>query len=92
MEKALALLQEGKPVRVMLAGIAAEDLQILQRPQSPDLQAVLYVCNVAEGDAATGNEHTRSVETMAAAQGASAVHDLGSHRGRGCAHFRRPMP
>jgi len=34
---------------------------------------VLYVCNVAEADAATGNEHTRAVEKMAAAQGASVV-------------------
>jgi ribosome-binding ATPase YchF (GTP1/OBG family) len=34
---------------------------------------VLYVCNVAEGDAATGNEHTRRVEEMAKQQGASSV-------------------
>jgi ribosome-binding ATPase YchF (GTP1/OBG family) len=34
---------------------------------------VLYVCNVAEADAATGNEHTRAVEQMATAQGAGTV-------------------
>jgi ribosome-binding ATPase YchF (GTP1/OBG family) len=34
---------------------------------------VLYVCNVAEEDAAEGNEHTRAVEAMAAAQGAGVV-------------------
>ena len=34
---------------------------------------MLYVCNVAEADAATGNEHTRAVEKMAEAQGARTV-------------------
>ena len=34
---------------------------------------VLYVCNVAEKDAASGNEHTRAVEKMATAQGAGTV-------------------
>jgi ribosome-binding ATPase YchF (GTP1/OBG family) len=34
---------------------------------------VLYVCNVAEVDAATGNAHTKAVEQMAAAQGARTV-------------------
>jgi len=34
---------------------------------------VLYVCNVAEADAATGNAHSAAVEKMAAAQGAGAV-------------------
>jgi ribosome-binding ATPase len=34
---------------------------------------VLYVCNVAETDAAHGNEHTAAVAQMAAAQGASTV-------------------
>jgi len=34
---------------------------------------VLYVCNVAEEDAASGNEHTRAVERMAAGQGAKTV-------------------
>ena len=36
MEKALDLLQAGKPARVMLQGIAAEDLKILQGPQPAD--------------------------------------------------------
>ena len=73
MEKALALLQEGKPVRMLLPGIAHEDLLILQRLNLLTSKPVLYVCNVAEANAATGNEHTRAVEKMAAAQGAATV-------------------
>ena len=73
MEKSLELLQGGKPVRVLLKGIAAEDLHILQGLNLLTSHPVLYVCNVAETDAATGNEHTRAVEAMAEAQGARTV-------------------
>lgn len=73
MEQALALLQDGKPARILLDGIAAEDLAILQGLNLLTSHPVLYVCNVSEADAATGNEHTRAVEKMAAAQGARVV-------------------
>ncbi len=73
MEKSLELLQGGKPVRVLLKGIAAEDLHILQGLNLLTSHPVLYVCNVAETDAATGNQHTRAVEAMAEAQGARTV-------------------
>jgi ribosome-binding ATPase len=73
MEKALALLQEGKPVRIMLDGIAAEDLKILLGLNLLTSHPVLYVCNVAEAEAASGNAHVRAVEAMAAAQGARTV-------------------
>ncbi|MEO3385159.1 redox-regulated ATPase YchF [Mesorhizobium sp. CAU 1741] len=73
MEQALALLQEGKPVRMMLAGIAAEDLTILQGLNLLTSKPVLYVCNVAEDQASTGNEHTKAVEAMAETQGARTV-------------------
>ena len=73
MEQALALLNDGKPVRVMLDGIAPEDLAILQGLNLLTSHPVLYVCNVSEADAATGNEHTRAVEAMAKAQGARVV-------------------
>ncbi|WP_439955409.1 hypothetical protein, partial [Klebsiella pneumoniae] len=62
MEEALKLLQDGKPARVLLKGIAPEDLAILKGLNLLTSHPVLYVCNVAEGDAATGNEHTRAVE------------------------------
>ncbi|MET0576324.1 MAG: redox-regulated ATPase YchF, partial [Mesorhizobium sp.] len=73
MEKALALLQDGKPARVLLKGIAHEDLAILKGLNLLTSHPVLYVCNVAEADAATGNEHTEAVEKMAEAQGAGTV-------------------
>ncbi|MDG4896338.1 redox-regulated ATPase YchF [Mesorhizobium sp. WSM4976] len=73
MEASLELLQAGKPTRFLLNGIAPEDLRILQGLNLLTSHPVLYVCNVAEADAATGNEHTRAVEKMAAAQGAGTV-------------------
>ncbi|UUP16350.1 redox-regulated ATPase YchF [Nitratireductor thuwali] len=73
MEEALALLQEGKPARLLLEGIAAEDLKILRSLNLLTSKPVLYVCNVAEEDAAKGNAHSRAVEEMAAAQGAATV-------------------
>jgi len=73
MEQALELLQAGKPARIMLAGIAAEDLRMLQGLNLLTSKPVLYVCNVAERDAVAGNDHTRAVEAMAAGQGARSV-------------------
>ena len=73
MEQALELLNDGRPVRVLLPGLADEDLAILQGLNLLTSHPVLYVCNVAEADAASGNEHSRAVEAMARAQGASAV-------------------
>jgi GTP-binding protein YchF len=73
MESSLELLQAGKPVRLLLDGIAAEDLVILQELNLLTSKPVLYVCNVAEADAAKGNEHTQAVEKMAKAQGARTV-------------------
>ncbi|EKF43589.1 GTP-binding protein YchF [Nitratireductor indicus C115] len=73
MEKALELLQNGKPVRLLLDGIAAEDLKILRGLNLLTSKPVLYVCNVAEGDAAEGNEHSRAVAAMAESQGAMSV-------------------
>ena len=66
-------MQDGKPARVLLKGIAHEDLTMLQGLNLLTAHPVLYVCNVAEADAATGNEHTKAVEDMAGAQGASTV-------------------
>ncbi|RUW92163.1 redox-regulated ATPase YchF [Mesorhizobium sp. M7A.F.Ca.US.010.02.1.1] len=73
MEAALELLQAGKPTRILLKGISPEDLRILQGLNLLTSHPVLYVCNVAEADAVTGNEHTSAVENMATAQGAGTV-------------------
>ncbi len=73
MEASLKLLHDGKPARILLDGIAAEDLKILQGLNLLTSKPVLYVCNVAEGDAASGNAHSEAVAKMAADQGAEAV-------------------
>ncbi|QPC88435.1 redox-regulated ATPase YchF [Mesorhizobium sp. NBSH29] len=73
MEQTLALLQEGKPARLLLKGIALDDLEVLKGLNLLTSHPVLYVCNVAEAEAATGNAHTAAVEKMAADQGAHSV-------------------
>ncbi len=73
MEEALKLLQNGEPVRMLLKGIAPDDLLILKGLNLLTSKPVLYVCNVAEGDAAKGNEHTEAVAKMAQEQGAQSV-------------------
>jgi ribosome-binding ATPase len=73
MEASLKLLQDGKPVRTMLKSLAAEDLEILKGLNLLTSHPVLYVCNVSEEDAATGNAHTEAVAKMAAEQGAESI-------------------
>ncbi|MGB3897808.1 MAG: redox-regulated ATPase YchF [Mesorhizobium sp.] len=73
MERALELLQAGKPTRLLLTELDPEGLRILRDLNLLTSHPVLYVCNVAEGDAATGNAHSAAVEKMAAAQGAGTV-------------------
>lgn len=73
MERALALLQEGKPVRLLVPELDDEGRRVLRSLNLITSKPVLYVCNVAEGDAASGNEHTAAVEKMAAAQGAKTI-------------------
>ena len=73
MEKALELLQNGKPARLLLDGIAAEDLRLLQSLNLLTSKPVLYVCNVDEAHAASGNEQTAAIAEMAAQQNAQTV-------------------
>ena len=73
MEKALALLQEGKPARALRLGLAPEDLRLLDGLTLLTAKPVLYVCNVAEADAVSGNAYTEAVAAMAGAQGAGFV-------------------
>ncbi|MEO1702518.1 MAG: redox-regulated ATPase YchF [Pseudomonadota bacterium] len=73
MEDALTLLNEDKPVRLMLDGIAEEDHRILRSLNLLTSKPVLYVCNVAEDEAATGNDKSEAVAAMAAKQGARTV-------------------
>tara|TARA_R110000868_G_scaffold69764_6_gene205293 strand:+ start:161 stop:1291 length:1131 start_codon:yes stop_codon:yes gene_type:complete len=68
---AQAALEEGKPARTVQ--VDAEDLRAWKLLQLLTGKPVLYVCNVSEADAATGNAHSAAVAEMAAAQGNSHV-------------------
>jgi len=70
-DKALALVREGKPAR--LAQISAEEEPGWKALQLLTAKPVLYVCNVDEGSAATGNAYSRQVEERAKAEGAGCV-------------------
>jgi hypothetical protein len=70
--QALELLRDSKPARLTQPKDAEEKLA-LDRAQLLTAKPVLYVCNVDEGDAATGNAHSARVFEKAAAEGAAAV-------------------
>jgi GTP-binding protein YchF len=70
--QALELLRESKPVRLTEPKDEEERLA-LERAQLLTAKPVLYVCNVDEGDAATGNGHSARVFEKAASEGAKAV-------------------
>ena len=71
MKDALAVLEEGKPAR--LVEVAEDDRKAWRMLQLLSAKPVLYVCNVDEGEAAEGNALSASVAEMAAAQGNSHV-------------------
>jgi len=71
MDKALALLREGKPAR--LAELSPEEAPAYADLQLLTAKPVLYVCNVDEASAASGNAHSRAVEERAKAEGAGCV-------------------
>jgi GTP-binding protein YchF len=70
--QALELLRDSKPAR-LTAPKDAEEAIALERAQLLTAKPVLYVCNVDEGHAATGNHHSARVFDKAAADGAKAV-------------------
>ncbi len=71
-EPILPLLREGRPARALIASGAATPAEL--RPlQLLTAKPVLYVANVDEASAATGNAHAARVRTLAAAEGAEAV-------------------
>jgi GTP-binding protein YchF len=71
MEPVLALLREGKPARVFKP--SAEQKPVLDQMQLLTAKPVLYVCNVEEASAATGNALTEKVAAKAKAENASYV-------------------
>ena len=71
MEPVLAALRDGVPAR--RADIPPERQRELRALQLLSSKPILYVANVDEASAASGNELSRRVEAYAAAQGAPAV-------------------
>lgn len=71
-EKVIPLLKDGKPARMVTVG-SEDEAQALKELQLLTSKPILYVCNVDEDNASTGNELSAAVETMAAAQGAGCV-------------------
>ena len=68
---AQVLLEEGKPARML--DVAEEDRKAFRMLQLLSAKPVLYVCNVEEDAAATGNALSAKVAEMAAEQGAISV-------------------
>lgn len=71
MNKALVLLREGKPARD--ASLSAEEEVPYSQLGLMTAKPVLYVCNVDEESAATGNAFSEKVQAKAKAEGAESV-------------------
>ena len=72
MEKLFAGLSDGVPAR-RIAGLSDDETRRLPQMQLLSAKPVLYVCNVAESDAATGNDHSQAVADYAEKDGAAHV-------------------
>src|SRR3546814_883150 len=70
--QALDLLREGKPARLTRPK-DDEEARLFAQAQLLTSKPVLYVCNVEEASAASGNAHSARVFEKAAADGAKAV-------------------
>lgn len=70
-ERALEVLRDGKPAR--LVEVTDDERKQFRMLQLLTAKPVLYVCNVEEDNAATGNLYSEQVAEMAAAQGAESV-------------------
>ena len=71
LKAALAVLEDGKPARSV--EVAEDDLKAWKGLQLLTTKPILYVCNVEEDSAATGNARSEAVAEMARAQGAGTV-------------------
>ncbi|MGB5871658.1 MAG: redox-regulated ATPase YchF [Albidovulum sp.] len=71
MKAALVALEEGKPARTIT--VAEDDAKAWDMLQLLTSKPVLFVCNVEESSAASGNSQSARVAEMAAAQGAGSV-------------------
>ena len=70
--RALDLLREGKPARLVVPADPEEE-RLFTQAQLITAKPVLYVCNVEEASAANGNAYSAKVFEKAKAEGAEAV-------------------
>lgn len=70
-ERALAVLKDGKPARTI--SVTAEEAPLFKQLALLTAKPVLYVCNVEEEAAAKGNAQSERVAAMAKATGAVSV-------------------
>ncbi len=70
-DRALAVLRDGKPARMV--ELAEDEVKTFRNLQLLTAMPILYVCNVDEGSAATGNEYSKLIEEKAAAENAGTV-------------------
>jgi GTP-binding protein YchF len=73
LEPILKALHDGKPARSVLPLLPAEKKPFFKSLQLLTAKPVLYVANVAESDAATGNDISAKVEARAKAEGTQCV-------------------
>ncbi len=71
LKAAQAALEQGRPARSV--AVDEEDAKAWKALQLLTSKPVLFVCNVSEADAATGNAQSERVAQMAAEQGAASV-------------------
>jgi ribosome-binding ATPase len=69
--RSLALLRDGRPARFVEVG--SDEEKVFRGLGLLTALPVLYVCNVDEAAAATGNDYSRKVEERARAEGAGVV-------------------
>ncbi len=70
-ERAMEALRDGTPARAL--SISADQGQAFRALQLITAKPVLYICNVDEESAATGNAHSQAVAAKAAGEGAGMV-------------------
>ena len=71
LDEVAKLLEDGQPARML--AVDEDDARAFRMLQLLTAKPILYVCNVDEGSAAEGNEHSRAAQAMAASQGAASV-------------------
>ncbi len=73
MDIAVAALREGKPARSVIPSLSVEQKELFRQLQLVTSKPVLYVANVGEDEAATGNALSEKVAARAKTEGTESV-------------------